>query len=139
MSEPTSEPTVVQAPPQRLPRNGLGVTALVTGVIGLILAILLVLAPVAAILGAIAVGTGIAGIGRANRGVASNRGQAVAGLVTGLLALVIAIAVMVSAGVYLSRHSTDLRDFGRCMDRATTASERSSCVQDLSDRLGGGY
>jgi hypothetical protein len=139
MSEPTSEPTMVHAPPERLPRNGLGVTALVTGLVGLILAILVVLSPLAAILGAIAVGTGIAGIARANRGAATNRGQAVAGLVTGLLALAISIAIMVSAGVYLSRHSTDLRDFGRCMDRATTDSDRSTCVQNLSDRLGGGY
>jgi uncharacterized membrane protein YciS (DUF1049 family) len=139
MSEPTSEPTMVQAPSQRLPRNGLGVTALVTGVVGVILAILVVLSPLAAILGAVAVGTGIAGIARANRGLASNRGQAVAGLVAGLLALAISIAIMVSAGVYLSRHSTDLRDFGRCMDRATTDSDRSTCIQNLSDRLGNRY
>ncbi len=133
MSQPT-QPVPANVAPQR-PRNGVGAAALVIGVLALVLAVLFVFAPLAVVLGAIAVGLGIAGVVRANQGAASNRGQAVAGLVTGALGLVIAIAFMVTIGTLLARHSLDFRDFGRCMDRAAGADAREACVRQLSDRL----
>jgi hypothetical protein len=130
-----SQPVPASAPPQRQPRNGLGVAALVTGVLALVLAVLFIFAPLGALLGLIAVGLGIAGLVRANHGVATNRGQAVAGLVTGAVGLLIAIAFMVTIGTFLARHSLDFRDFGRCMDRANGTAARDSCVRQLTDKL----
>jgi uncharacterized membrane protein HdeD (DUF308 family) len=133
MSQP-SQPAPVNVPPQRL-RNGAGASALVIGVLALVLAVLFIFAPLAAILGAVAVVLGIVGVSRANRGAASNRGQAVAGLITGALGLLIAVAVIATIGTLLARHSLDFRDFGRCMDRAAGADAREACVRELSDRL----
>jgi hypothetical protein len=128
-------PVEVPSQPLNRPRNGVGASALVIGVLALVLALLIAFSPLAVILGAVAVGLGIAGIARANRGVATNRGQAVAGLVTGAIGLVLAVALLVTLGVYLNRHSTDLRDFRDCVNRADTASARGSCADQLSNQL----
>jgi hypothetical protein len=132
-----SQTTPVEVPSQPLPRprNGVGASALVIGVLSLVLTVLIAFAPLAVILGAVAVGLGIAGIARANRGVASNRGQAVAGLVTGAIGLVLSIALLVTVGVYLNRHSTQFRDFRDCVNQANTAAARGSCADQLSNQL----
>ena len=132
-----SQTAPVEAPSQQLPRprNGLGASSLVIGVLALVLAVLVAFAPLAVILGAVAVGLGIAGIARANRGAASNHGQAVAGLVTGGIGLVLSIAMLVTIGIYYNRHSTEFRDFRHCMDRANSAATRGACVDQLNNQL----
>jgi hypothetical protein len=130
-----SQPVSAGVPSQRRARNGLGVAALVIGVLALVLAVLFIFAPLGAILGLIAVGLGIGGLVRANSGVASNRGQAVAGLITGAFGLVIAIVFMVTIGTFLARHSLDFRTFGRCMDQAVGVEAHDSCVRQLTDKL----
>lgn len=132
-----SQTAPVEAPSQQLPRprNGLGASALVIGVLALVLTVLVAFAPLAVILGAVAVGLAIAGIARANRGAASNRGQAVAGLITGGIGLVLSIAMLVTFGVYVNRHSTEFRDFRDCMDQANSVTTRADCVDQLSHRL----
>jgi uncharacterized membrane protein HdeD (DUF308 family) len=132
-----SQTAPIEAPSQQLPRlrNGLGTSSLVIGILALVLAVLVAFAPLAVILGAVAVGLGIAGIARANRGVASNRSQAVAGLITGGIGLVLSIAMLVTIGIYLNRHSTEFRDFRDCVDRANSVATREACVDQLSQRL----
>jgi hypothetical protein len=65
-------------------RNGMGTAALVLGVVALVLVLLILFSPLGVLLGLLAVIFGILGIVRVNRGEADNRGQAVAGLVTGV-------------------------------------------------------
>src|SRR4029453_13316289 len=72
-------------------RNGMGTAALVIGAVALGLAVLILFAPLGVLLGLVALILGIVGLVRANRGQADNRGQAVAGLATGALALVIGL------------------------------------------------
>ncbi len=136
---PTRPPSRADAPAPptaRSRRNGLGTAALVVGVVALVLAVLLLFAPLAAVLGVLAVGFGIVGLLRANRGVATNRGQAVAGLVTGALALVIGLAITVGIGTFYATHVTDFDRFGRCMGNASGAAARQACVEQLSRDLG---
>jgi hypothetical protein len=121
--------------PARRPRNGVGVAALVVGVVALVLAALILFAPLAALLGLVAVILGVVGVSRAGKGVADNRGQAVAGLVTGALGLVIGIALTVSAGTFFSTRAGDFQQLGRCLDRATTDQGRATCARDFGDRL----
>jgi hypothetical protein len=128
-------PVEVPSQPLTRPRNGVGASALVIGVLALVLAVLIAFVPLAVILGAVAVGLGIAGIARANRGVATNRGQAAAGLVTGAIGLVLSIALLVTVGVYLNRHSTEFRDFRDCVNQANTAAARGSCADQLRNQL----
>jgi membrane-bound ClpP family serine protease len=116
-------------------RNGIGVAALVFGVVALVLVILLLFSPLGALLGLVAVLLGIIGLVRANRGEADNRGQAVAGLVTGGLALLLGIFFTISVGTWFATHVNDFRRFGDCMDGAVGAAAREQCARDLSRGL----
>ncbi|MFL6295163.1 MAG: DUF4190 domain-containing protein, partial [Actinomycetes bacterium] len=78
---------------------------------------------------------GILGLMRANRGEADNRGQAVAGLVTGAIALLLGVFFTISIGTWFATHVTDFNDFGRCMDRASGQAAHEDCARKLSDEL----
>jgi hypothetical protein len=103
------------APTARPRRNGMGTAALVVGVVALAL--------------------GIVGIVRVNRGQADNRGQAVAGLVTGALALVIGLFFAASIGAFFATNVNDFRQFGRCLDGARGDQAREACAQQLERNL----
>jgi hypothetical protein len=146
---PPAQPPPGQYPPGQYPaggypaggapaarrRNGMGTTALVVGVVALTLVVLLLFSPLGAFLGLLAVLFGILGIIRANRGEADNRGQAVAGLVTGALALLFGILFTISVGTWFATHVNDFRRFGNCMDQANGANAREQCARQLSNDL----
>jgi membrane-bound ClpP family serine protease len=116
-------------------RNGIGVAALVIGVVALVLVLLLLFSPLGALLGLIAVVLGIIGLVRANRGEADNRGQAVTGLVTGGLALLLGIFFTISVGTWFATHTNDFRRFGNCMDNAVGDAAREQCADQLGRDL----
>ena len=116
-------------------RNGMGTTALVIGVVALVLVVLLLFSPLGVLLGLLAVVFGIVGLTRANRGEADNRGQAVAGLVTGAVALVLGIFFTLSVGTWFATHVNDFQRFGNCMDNAVGADAREQCARQLSTDL----
>ncbi|MFD4031541.1 DUF4190 domain-containing protein [Streptomyces sp. NPDC058637] len=97
MSQFTSPPQPQQpyAPDQipglRPARNGLGVSALVLGIIGTVSGLIPLLFWLAGILGVIALILGLAGRGRAKRGEASNKGVATFGAVLGLVSLILSV------------------------------------------------
>ena len=122
-------------PAARPRRNGMGTTALVLGVVALTLVVLLLFSPLGAFLGLLAVLFGILGLMRANRGEADNRGQAVAGLVTGAIALLFGIFFTISIGTWFATHVTDFNNFGRCMDSAVGAAAREECARQLGQDL----
>jgi membrane-bound ClpP family serine protease len=122
-------------PAARGRRNGIGTAALVIGVVALVLVVLLLFSPLGAFLGLVAVVLGIVGLVRANRGEADNRGQAVTGLVTGGLALLIGIVVTISVGTWFATHTNDFRRFGDCMDNAVGDAAREECARQLSRDL----
>jgi Domain of unknown function (DUF4190) len=121
-------------PPARR-RNGTGTAALVLGVLALVLVLLLIFSPLGALCGLLAVIFGIVGIVRANRREADNRGQAVAGLVTGGLALLLGIWFTISVGVWFSTHVNDFNRFGQCIDDASGQAAREECARELSRNL----
>ena len=116
-------------------RDGIGVAALVLGVLALALAVLLVFAPIAIVLGLVATILGIVGISRVNQRVASNRGQAVGGLVTGLLGLLIGTVITVSVGSFFATHANDLSSFGQCLQDAKTTAAQRTCAEQFADRV----
>jgi membrane-bound ClpP family serine protease len=116
-------------------RNGMGTAALVIGVVALVLVLLLLFSPLGAFLGLLAVLFGILGLMRANRGEADNRGQAVAGLVTGGIALLLGIFFTISIGTWFATHVNDFNNFGQCMDDAVGAAAREQCARQLSTEL----
>ncbi|MGW6569872.1 DUF4190 domain-containing protein [Streptomyces sp. NPDC054975] len=79
-------------PPFQQPRNGLGVAALVLGIVGLLFGLFPLTFWLGAILGILALIFGIIGHGRARKGEATNKGAALSGIILGALALVASIA-----------------------------------------------
>lgn len=77
------------------PRNGLGVAALVIGIVGVLIALVPFMFWLGAILGLLALIFGIIGMGKANKGEATNKGSALTGVITGALAIVISIVWVV--------------------------------------------
>lgn len=116
-------------------RNGMGTAALVVGVVALVLAVLLIFFPIAFVLGILAVIFGAFGIRRADQGEANNKGHALAGLVCGALAFVLAISIAIRLGTFINDHSGDFRDFWTCITSAPTESEQRSCGESLARRL----
>lgn len=81
-------------PPPPAGQNGMGTAAMVLGIIAVVLFWTIV---VGFICGVLAIIFGIVGRGRARRGMATNSGQATAGLVTGIIGLVFALAIVILA------------------------------------------
>lgn len=79
--------------PGRPPRNGLGTAALVTGVVGLFLGASFLLSPLGVPLGAAAAVLGVVALRRVRAGTATNRGQALAGVWTGVAGVVLSAAL----------------------------------------------
>ncbi|MFF8713606.1 DUF4190 domain-containing protein [Streptomyces sp. NPDC015184] len=78
-------------PGMRPARNGLGIAALVLGVIGAVSGLIPLLFWLAGILGVIALVLGLAGRGRVKRGEATNKGVTTFGAVLGLVSLILAV------------------------------------------------
>ncbi|HVD13558.1 MAG TPA: DUF4190 domain-containing protein [Actinomycetota bacterium] len=122
-------------PAARPRRNGIGTAALVIGVAALVLVVLILFAPLGVLAGLVAVVLGIIGLARANRGEADNRGQAVAGLVTGGFAVLIGLFLAVSIGTFFATNVNDFRQFGSCMDKARSDQARRACAEQLANNL----
>ena len=105
------------------PRNGLGVTALVLGIIALLFC-WTVVAGVLAIVGLV---LGIIGMGRARRGQATNRGVALAGTIISALALLAAIAFAV---LYVTLGVGFYQDNQECFDAGLSQSESQQCLEE---------
>ena len=116
-------------------RNGIGVAALVIGIVSLVLAVLIIFFPIAGLLGLIAIILGIIGISRASRGEADNRGQAIAGLVTGLLGLAFSIFFTIGIGSFFAAHQDDFRKLGTCLTSADNDQQRRQCGRELQQQL----
>lgn len=76
------------------PRNGFGTTAMVFGIIGVVLAIACIGAFLGLPLGIGAIILGVIGLRIANRGEATNRSQALTGLILGIVASLISAAMI---------------------------------------------
>ena len=124
---PGSAPPFAASPSAR-PSNGLGVAALVLGVASLVAAVSFVLFPLAlpgglfaAILGSVAVSRGRV------RG-ATNHGQAIAGIVCGILALVVAVVFAVRIGTFVANNTGVFTMFDNCVAKAGDRGAVSSCI-----------
>ncbi|MCH0538330.1 DUF4190 and DUF4352 domain-containing protein [Streptomyces sp. MUM 203J] len=90
MSRSTHQQHQHGAPSARVARNGLGIAALVLGIIGAVSGLIPLLFWLAGVLGLIALVLGLSGRGRVKRGEATNKGATTVGAALGLLSLVLA-------------------------------------------------
>jgi hypothetical protein len=126
----------VDEPPVH-PRNGAGRAALICGVLALICAIgffLVVTVPVAILLGLAGIILGFVGRGRARRGLATNRGSATIGIVTGLLSLLL-LAGLVVGGVALFNNNKDNPKFKSLVECTQNAGTDTKKLQDCAQQF----
>lgn len=110
-------------------KNGMGVAALVLGILAILTGwFLLGVVP-----GILAIVFGVIGRGRAKRGEANNGGLALAGLICGIVGIVIAAGVIV-AGVFVLNSDSGKR-YQDCIRSASTQAEIDDCANRFRDDL----
>jgi hypothetical protein len=118
-------------------RNGAGVAALVLGVSSLVAVASFVLFPLALVGGLIGVVLGVIGMVRAGRGEASNRGQAVMGLVASLLALALAGVLVARVGTWANDNRTPLYRLGKCLAEVQDGPAVGTCFGRFANEVRG--
>jgi hypothetical protein len=115
------------AAPDRPKRNGLGIAALVLG----ILAVLTSLTVIGGILfGLVAIILGVLGRGRAKRGEASNGGMALTGAILGVLGMLLAGGILALGLSFLN--SDEGKTYQQCLEDAGSDRARvDQCAQDF--------
>lgn len=122
-----------QMPGARPARNGLGISALVLGVIGAVSGLIPFFFWLAGILGVIALILGLVGRGRAKRGEATNKGMATFGAVLGLISLILSV---VGAVITFKAVDDAVNDLNKAVSD-TTASAKPKPGGDGSAKDGG--
>jgi len=119
--------------PAGSPKNGLGVAALVLGILA-ILTFWTVAGGV--LLGLIAIVLGVVGRGRAKRGEATNGGMALAGVILGALGLLVSVALIALGASFLNSGSgKKLQD---CIDSAgQDQAAVEQCQRDFAEDFSG--
>ncbi|GAA2455954.1 DUF4190 domain-containing protein [Streptomyces macrosporus] len=110
----------------RPPRNGLGIAALVLGLIALV-SFWTVFGGV--VLGLVALVLGIVGHRRVKRGEATNGAMALIGAIAGGLALAASVAVIAAGVSFLN--SEEFGNLEDCLRNADSAAEERQCEQDF--------
>ncbi len=135
-AEETSYAPPPSVPPTATrPRNGLGVAALVIGVASLVAAISFVLFPLALISGLIGLILGIIALTRGRTKGVTNPGQAVAGVICCVIALIIAIDLSVHVGTWVARNTGVFTRFDKCIAQANNRTEVSTCIARFANEV----
>ena len=141
---PATDPPQYGAPPYGAPqygapqyggavvgptRNGFGITALVLGILSVVLFFIPGL-PV--LLGILAIVFAVLGRKRVRRGEANNGGMAIAGLVTGIVGLLIGLVVV----VFIAFFANEISDYQQCVnDSDGSTAAQAVCRDKLQHRL----
>ncbi len=120
MTEPAPSAHPLPSGPPRS-RNGLGVAALVIGVASLVAGISFILI------------IGIIALSRGKTTGATNGGQALAGLICSVLALVLAITLSVRVGTWAARNSSVFTRFDKCVAQAGNRAAVSTCISRFAN------
>ncbi|MEC4840183.1 DUF4190 domain-containing protein [Mycobacteroides chelonae] len=117
--------------PPPAPKNGLGVGALVVGIIAVLFSCTVFGGFIG---GLVAVILGIVGVRRVTRGEANNRGVAISGIVLGTLAVLLSAAILVFTLVFMK--SAGLTDFLTCVSNAQGDQVKATqCQNDFEKRM----
>jgi hypothetical protein len=117
------------------PRNGAGVAALAVGAVALALVVTVVLFPVGGLLGILAMLLGAIGVSRVARWRAFNRGQALAGLLLGALALLLAGVLAARLDGSVSKRAGDLARLDRCLFTSGSSRAAADCAAGFARRV----
>lgn len=135
-----AQPSYASQPPfppsTARPRNGLGIAALVIGVASLVAAASFTLFPLALVSGLLGLILGLVALIRGRRRGATNPGQATAGVICSVLALLIAIDLGVHVGTWAARNTGVFTRFDKCIAKAGNRTEVSSCIARFANDVG---
>jgi hypothetical protein len=107
------------------PSNGLGIAALILGILALPLAFVVF----GGLLGLIAVILGFIARGKAKRGEATNGGVALGGIITGIIAMLISLAIVAAAVIFANSTIAEcLTDAGEDQVKV------EQCQREFADR-----
>jgi hypothetical protein len=123
------------APPSARTGTGLSVAALVLGVASLVAAASLILFPLGLAAGLAAAVLGGIAVTRGPASGAASHGQAIAGIVCGVLALIVATVFAVRFGTFVARNTSVFTTFDNCIAKAGTRSAVSTCIARLADDI----
>jgi hypothetical protein len=123
------------APPSARPGTGLSVAALVLGVASLVAAVSFILFPLGLLAGLAAAVLGGIAVTRGQASGATSHGQAIAGIVCGVLALAIATVFAVRFGTFMARNTSVLTTFDNCIAKAGNRSAVSTCIARLANDI----
>jgi hypothetical protein len=113
-------------------RNGLGIAALVVGILSL-LGIFTIFGGI--LLGIVAIILGVLGRGRVKRGEADNGGMAIAGIVMGAISLLVSLA-LIAAGVAIF-NSVGGQSFIQCVeDAGQDQAALDACEREFAEDIG---
>ncbi|GAA3160542.1 MULTISPECIES: DUF4190 domain-containing protein [Streptomyces] len=112
------------------PRNGMGVSALVLGATGLVLALFIVLFWLAWLPALLALIFGGIGVSQVRKGVATNRGMALAGVFLGIAGLLISATSLVFTVVIVGKAVDHARAEAEEADTADRAAERAQAARE---------
>lgn len=115
-----------QPPVPAAPRNGLGLAALIVGIVSLLVALIPVVGLVGGLGGVVAIVLGVIALVRVRRGVATNRGVSITGVVLGGLAVVAAVVWLVVIFVFAG--SDTFQNFADCAELPTA--QQQQCVEN---------
>ena len=121
-----SHPQYAGQPPAPAPRNGLGITALILGLIGAVCGLIPILFWLAGTLGLIGLILGLVGRSRAKKGLATNGKAALSGVLLSLLAFGLGIYGMVVV-------FTAVDDAVNEIDKELNSAPRPAAVLHLPD------
>ncbi len=113
------------------PRNGLGTAALVLGVLGILLAIFLI----GGLLGVLAIILGVVGLGRVRRGDANNRGVAIGGIVTGVIAVLLVAGIVALGVAFFQSNEEEFNDLRDCLEQADGQADEEDCREEFQEEL----
>lgn len=127
-----SQPAGDQPPPpqQQSQSNGVAVAALVCGILALVLSWIPVINVLSVILGVVAIVTGVMGIRRASLPGLGQKGIAVGGLVTGVIAVLLSLLILIGLAGLVT--DPEFRDFFEQLEEGEDPQE---IIEDLERRI----
>jgi hypothetical protein len=117
------------APPRSLP-TGLAVASLVLGILGLAGSVLVI----GGLLGLVALILGIVALGKIKRGEAGGRGMALGGIITGILAMLVTLLIIVTVGAFFAENKDEIGNLTDCLEQANNNQTEIQACQDEFER-----
>lgn len=111
----------------RRPSNGMGIAALVLGILALLGAWIPFVNIISMLMAIAGIVLGVMALKKVKRGEATNRGMALTGLILSVVALVLSLIVTVWAGNLIGSNIDQIEN---CADPNLTAEEQQQCIED---------